>query len=152
MSGAVTIVPAVPSHVAAIVRALREADVREIRCLGVPVRRGVWLSYRLALLRRTALVDGEVAAMWGVGGTPLSRVGRPWMLTTPAVERAVFTFVRKYRSEVQEMLGLFPALENYVDASYEGAIRLLRLGGFTVHEATPMGAAGAPFCRFEARA
>jgi hypothetical protein len=153
MMPTVTIIPSTPEHVRLLGRSMREADAREITCLGLLPHRALWRSYRAALLRKTAFVDGEIAAMWGTGGCVLGRTGRPWLLTGPACEKVTpLTFARIYRREVEGMLKLFPILVNYVHAEYSGAMRLLRLTGFTLHEPEPIGPGGALFRKFEMRA
>lgn len=150
MHDRVAIVPATADHAWILGRGLRAADVREVGCLGQMPHAAVFWSYRRALIRKTALVDGEVAAMWGVVGAPLGMVGTPWLLTGPASERvSALTFARIYQAEALGMLRLFPKLENYVDASYTGAVRLLKLAGFTLDEPKPYGLTQSPFRRFE---
>jgi hypothetical protein len=148
----IEIIPAVADHVRALGISMRAADQAEIRGFGLVPHRTLWVSYRHSLMRRTALVDGEVAAMWGVTGAPLGRAGRPWLLTGPACDRvSPIRFARIYRDEAVSMLGLFPALENIVDSSYYGAVRMLCLAGFTVHDPVPMGVDGKCYSRFEMR-
>lgn len=143
---AIMITEATPRHVRLLGHRLRLADAREMTCLGLIPHRVLWHSYRLALLRKTALVDGDVAAMWGVAGSPLGLVGRPWLLTAPEAELvSSHAFVRIYRREVRQMLDLFPVLVGQVDATYREAVRLLDLSGFTVGPTTPFGPHGAMF-------
>lgn len=146
------IVASEPQHVNQLVARLRENDAREITCLGFNVRRIIWRSYRGALLRRSAFIDGEIAAMWGVGGSPLDPVGRPWLMTTGAIEKLPKTYLREARREAREMLACFPVLQNWVHAEYTSAVKFVRLMGFDVEEAKPFGPTGALFHRFEMRA
>lgn len=141
----VTILSAEPAHILALAALMRAADVAELEAAGLTAQRGAWRSYRRSMITRVALVDGEVAAAWGLGGAPLGTVGEPWLLTTPAVERAPVTFVREARCEVAAMLEMFPELRGRVDARYHRAIRLLELLGFAVGQARPFGAKGAMF-------
>lgn len=145
----VSIVPTLPSHIDRLGRSLRANDEREITCLGLNPHRMLWRSYRVALWRETVLIDGEVAAIGGVGGTALGIVGRPWMLTSPIAETiSPLSFVRIFKQEVAQMLQLFPVLTNYVHAEYQGAVRLLELAGFTLDEPVPFGSPGVLFRRF----
>lgn len=135
-----------------LARFLRGADAMEGSRCHADEKMAVRYSVHHSLMCRAALVDGDVAAMWGVGGVALGLVGMPWLLTTPVVEQiAVSRFIKIYREQVADMLKLFPVLENYVDAEYAKAIRVLRLCGFIVEEAKSYSWATAPFCRFEAR-
>jgi hypothetical protein len=140
--------PAREFHVRAVAKHLRIGDRLELERLGAsPVAIAVG-SWRLALFSSVALFDGKPVAVWGVGGSLLSDVGRPWLLTAEDCERGPLAFALVYRREVRRMLGFFPRLESFVDASYEGAVRLLEIVGFTLGPAEPLGPAGAPFRRF----
>lgn len=114
---------------------LREKDIREILAFGMQPRKTVFNCFRKSCYRKTALINGTVSAMWGVFGTPLSDFGQPWLLTTPLVESiSPLRFAKIYKKEVQVMSGMFPVLENYVDASYDEAVHMLRIAGFTLSD------------------
>jgi len=104
------------------------------------VKRSLWRGYRNSIMCQTAIVDGTVAAIWGMtvgfvdGLSMLGDVGRPWLLTSPAVERVPFAVVREAMAAVRRMLVVKPRLENYVLASYEKAVRVVRLVGFEIDE------------------
>ena len=113
------------AHVAALGDNLRGADRSEVESAGMTGQRALWRSWRAAYYSATALVDGEVAAIWGVGGSPVGRVGRPWLLTSPAVENARVAILRVGRAEVGKMLCIYPEMRGFVDSRYQGALRLL---------------------------
>ena len=135
-----SVVPATPEHVYDLAANLRPADEAEILGSGHGVKRSLWRGYRNSVLCETAIVDAKVAAMWGltVGFVPglslLGNTGRPWLLTSPLVEQVPFAVVREAKRAVMRMLAVKPLLENYVLASYEKAVRLVRLVGFTVDD------------------
>lgn len=145
------ITPTQRHHVAELGQNLRVADLSEVESVGMTGQRALWRSYRAAYYTATAIVDGEVAAVWGVGGSPLSRIGRPWLLTSPAVEKVRLAFVREARYEVGKMLTMFPEMRGFVDSRYKGALRLLQTLGFDLSEPMPFGPLGAPFCRYSIR-
>lgn len=148
----VHIVASVPEHVAMLKNNLREEDRQEILRFGITIERAVWRSYRRSYQARTAFVDGEIAAMWGCNGNFLG-TGRPWLLTTAAVKNiSPLTFIRIYQQEVEDMLGVFPVLANYVDASYNSAIRALEIIGFDIGEPEPIGFKNELYRKFEMRA
>lgn len=148
----VEIVDSLPSHVAQLKGNLRPEDIKEVLRLGVSVERALWRSYKESLIRKTALIDGRVAAMWGAKGGVMAKEGMVWLLTSPDVKKvSPLQFARIYQEQVYNMLKIFPILENYVDASYSSAIRLLEIIGFTVYEPEPVGKDGAMFCRFSIR-
>lgn len=141
----------VPSNIADVYRLadhLREGDRLEITGMGLEPKAAIRSSFQSAILRRTAFVDGEIAAMWGLGGVMLSDEGTPWLLTTSAVERVPVSFLKVARHELNEMLKLRMILQNVVLASYEQACRLLEVLGFALGEAEPMGPHGVLYRRF----
>lgn len=142
------IVPSNISHVHRLAAILRSDDRHEIEAAGVDPRRAIRDSYRNAMMRHTAIVDDEVAAMWGLGGAFISDVGQPWLLTSAAIERVPVAMVRVGREQVAAMLTLRPRLENHVAASYARACRFLVALGFTLDKPEPFGPRGELFHRF----
>jgi hypothetical protein len=147
-----TILAAKPEHCDLLAVNLRAADRKEVQAAGLSSYRAVRRAFRSGILSRTAFVDGDIAAMWGLGGNLLSEIGHPWLLTTPAVERVPFSFAREAKRAVGEMLLYRSVLFDYVDANYEQAIRFLKILGFTLGEPEPFGRRGQLFRRFELRA
>jgi len=127
---------------------LREGDHAEVIALGFDPRDAIRRSYRDAILRRTYLVDGEIAAMSGLCGAMLSDIGEPYLMTTAQAEKIPVSFLRHARSTVAEMLGHRSRLEGYVAASYHKACRLLEVLGFELREPSPLGPHGALFRRY----
>ena len=137
MSGSVTleIVETTKQHVYELIDNLRELDRAEIEGMGFSCERALWRSYKKGLFNKTALLNGKVLAIWGVGGTMLGEIGVPWLLTSNEYNKiSPMKFARIYRKEVAKMLELFPVLVNYVDASYNQAVRLLEISGFKLHD------------------
>lgn len=141
----------VPSDVGDVYRLashMRENDRLEATGLGADPVRLLRASYRSAILRRTAFVDGEIAAMWGLGGVMLSDEGAPWLITSHAIERIPLFFVKRAKQEVTEMLSLRSTLLNVVLASYAQACRFLELVGFTLDTPEPVGPHGVLYRKF----
>ena len=136
------------SDVYALAGNLRAGDRAEVDAFGVTPARAIRHSYRHAILRRTCLVDGEVAAMAGLCGAMLSDVGEPYLMTTPQIARIPVTFVKLARAIVQEMLAQRTRLQGMVAADYHGACRLLQLLGFTLGAPQPVGPRNVPFRSF----
>lgn len=145
----IEIVNSLPEHIWPLCANMRDADKAEVQKLGLSPRLAVRSSFRNSMMCRTVLVDGEVAAMYGVVGTPMGLVGRPWMLSAKASElKGALPFAFLYRQEIKNMLKMFPMLENWVDAAYTESVRLLQLVGFKLDDAEPLGANKAMFRRF----
>lgn len=142
------IVPSKIEDVYRIADNLREQDAAEITGFGLTPREALRTSYRHAILRKTAFVDGDIAAMWGLGGAMLSDAGTPWLMTTPAAERVPVTFLKVGRAELALMLQQRAFLSNVVLASYKRACRFLEVLGFVLDPPLAMGPNGLPFRRF----
>lgn len=142
------IVPAERVHIPLMVRHLRAQDLEEVTCLGLSPRRALRDSFKTSLFRRSAFVDGEIAAMWGVSGGIIDNFGVPWLLTTPAIERVPLAFIKEARREVFEIMETKQRIENYVLASYTRAIRFLMLMGFEIGEPARIGPDQTLFRRF----
>jgi len=145
------IVPAQLNHVSMLADKLRRGDKLELTSVGMSPNRALFKAFRGSIIRRTAFVDGDIACMFGVGGSVLSGVGYPWLLTSEAIERVPFSFVREGRREVAKMQAMFPLLENYVLASYVQACGFLLILGFDLGPPVEFGPKRALFRRFELR-
>lgn len=148
----VTVVATEDWHIAALVADMREADIDEVTAsVGGDLGRIVRASVDASVGPRTALIDGEVACIFGVAplGGMLGSTGAPWMLGTRLLDRHPGALMRHCRRYVAEMLALYPRLINFVDARNVRSIRWLKRLGFTFHPAAPYGVAGLPFHRFE---
>jgi hypothetical protein len=148
------IVPASVEHLHALASHLRAQDEAEILGLGVSVKKALWRAYRNSVLCKAALVDGEVAAVWGLclglrpGVNLLSDTGVPWLHTSYALERMPIAFIKEARREVAAMRAVRPRLENHVLTSYASAIRFIKMMGFTVDPPEFTGVKGILYCRF----
>lgn len=147
----IEIIPSVFSHAYDLSLTLREKDKQEIEAFGMNPRRTLFNCFRKSCYRKTGLINGNVAAMWGVFGTPLSSDGQPWLLTGTLVETiSPLRFAKIYRKEVHLMSQMFPVLENYVDSNYEEAIKMLKLASFEVTD--PVEINGNLFYKYSLRA
>lgn len=140
--------PSVAADVYEMAANLRRGDRAEIEGLGGEPRLALRRTYRNGILRKTYLVDGELAAMSGLCGPMLADIGQPYLVTTPAAERVPVTFVKAAREAVTEMLVHRLRLEGHVAADYTGACRLLELLGFTLGKPEPFGPTGVLFRTF----
>ena len=145
----IEVIDTIPAHLVDLEADLREDDACEILRFGNTKGKAIWRSFKNSIYAKTVLIDGKVAACWGLYGVVLGGVGTPWLLTTPLVESNYIPLVLLYREEVKKMLGMFDVLENFVDAGYARAIRLLKLIGFHVDDPMPLGPQNALFRRFE---
>ena len=141
----IEIVPARAEHAARLV--LRAGDAAEVAAYGLTKEQAIADSLARSLWAETYLIDGEVAAIAGLGlSSLLGGHGVPWLLTGPACERHKRRFVLESRRQVARMLGEAAPLINYVHADYARAVRWLEWLGFTLD--APVAIEGAPFRRF----
>lgn len=132
-----------------IAAGLRTADIDEIHASAghrdalAVLRTGADMSAMLWTIE----VDGEPAGLFGV--TPAGDFGVPWMLGTPALERAPKQLTKLGRRYVHLMSEKYATLLNYVDARSLKSVYWLARLGFTVSADTePYGVFGMPFHRF----
>ncbi len=141
----VAIVDAKPIHVGMIARRLRAEDCAEIRALYGDVRKAIRFCFHGSAYRKTAFVDGEIAAMWGCYGSFFAIEGKVWLVTSREVERVPMRFLREVRREVTQMLQSRQALLGHAAASYTKALRFMEMAGFTIGDTEPLGRNGEPY-------
>lgn len=130
-----------------LIKTIRPKDKLEAEALGMSAKTALYLTFKYGLIRRTALLDGKVIAMFGVTGTPLSLIGRPYFVSGEGIEKlSPIKIARIYKEQIEVMNSLFPVLENYVDANYPEAIKLLKIAGF---ELSPEKINGNDFYKFK---
>ncbi len=123
----ITIVDARPEHIRELGANQRKMDIEISDRLGIAPHRALWRLYKKSPISKTALVDGLVVAIFGVRGTFLGKKGNPWFIASPFVEDYPIKLGFRYRSEVKNMLKLFPILEDFVPVEDEKTIRLLEI-------------------------
>lgn len=126
----IVVVDAMAVHVRALGANQRERDVTMANRMGTPPHHLLWRVYKRSLMAKAVLVNGEIVAMFGVCGTFLSKTGQPWFVASPFVEDYPIKLAFRYRSEVKNMLKLFPILEDLVCVEDTKTIRLLEILGF----------------------
>lgn len=145
----INIIPATLSHVQELALTMNTEDRDEYESVGRTAHKVLWRSWKNSMFRSTALVDGEVAACWGVSGSMLGLVGVPWLCTgRKAREISPLVFSRIYRTEARKMFDAYPVLENWCDNRYVGAIRMLKIAGFSLDEPQEFGKLKRMFRRF----
>lgn len=126
------IVDAKLSHIRAIAPKLREGDRKEVEATGMAPRHLLHKLWASSFMRRAAIVDGEIAAVWGCGGALASAEGEAWLLTAPAIERIPVAFLKEMRANLREMLETKSTIVSSVLSSYTKSVRFMRIVGFTV--------------------
>lgn len=148
----VRMVQATLEHAVALAPSLREEDAAEILASsGHTPLEALTLSVQGSEEAYALLLDGEVAALWGVAALRRSILGPPvawsvWLLGGELLRRHRQTFVRLSREVVAVLRARYAVLFNFVDARYVGALRWAAWLGFEVGPPEAFGVAGLPFC------
>lgn len=144
------IVEATLEHARAMAPRVRPEDAAEFWAAGQRTPLQALEASVSASIRAWAwLVDGAPIFMCGVASANLiGDVGMPWAISAVEVGRNRKGFLRVSQNAFEQIVAMFPKLENRVDARYAASVRWLKWLGFTVHPAEPYGAAGLPFHRF----
>lgn len=149
----VEIRPAQESDGQTLANALRPADIAEARAGGFEPAEAVLASLRASSLAMTALVNGELACVFGVVPVSLlGGIGCPWLLGTKVLDRHSRILVRLAPKYIWLMRSRFPHLVNSVHAEHTESVRWLRRLGFTFSEPWLHPETGATFCTFEMKA
>lgn len=119
--------------------ALRPMDRAEIEGRGFKPRHVLSQLHRQSSMKRAALLDGQVAAVWGAYGPLMADECYPWLFTTPLVERHKLEFFRETLRQVNEMLLSRRRLSTYVLSSYVQSVRFFALMGFKTGEPVVLG-------------
>lgn len=147
------VVPATRELAELLAPTMRAEDAAEVLASGgfAPLE-ALFEGLSRSEVAQALLLEGEVAAIWGV--VPLPRrsllgpqAGIVWLLTGTAVERHQLAFLRLSRPAVAALLTRYALLTNCVDCRYAVALRWAAWLGFTLSPPAPFGAAGLPFQR-----
>lgn len=150
MTAELRIVQPTSAHVEQLAVTMRAADRLEVEALGFESpRQALIASLEASTLCATALINGEVAALFGVAEMPgshfVGRAAEAWLLTGAVVDRHPMTFWRASKVALPALITVFPRLINRVDARHLSALSYLRRLGAHVLPAVPHGVRGEPF-------
>lgn len=125
------ILPASPLHVGPLARRMGE-EAKLIESVGGKPRG--WLRWNMAQSDETwtAIVNGEVAAMWGVKGNELLCEGEVWAVFTDLARRYPLTIMRGAQAWIEKVMASRHALVSTVCGSDARARRFAQALGFDV--------------------
>lgn len=137
-------------HAEELARTMRPADARELWAIARrrPLE-GLLELIALSDVTIAGLVDGRVAALWGVIPpiTLLAPAAGVWLYTSTEVDKNPVAFMRYAKRLVPDLLRLYPRLETHLDPRYAVARRWVeRMGWATLWDGA-RAADGAPLVR-----
>ena len=148
----VKISPATADHALYVAANIRKADEKELWDISlIKPKEALLKSLEISDFISTGYINNEIVSMFGlVKISLLSNAGRPWMISTTALDNKKYwkDFHRMGKKVVLAMLTICPYLENYVEASNKRAVRWLDALGFNFEHPKPMGPLGKNFMRF----
>ena len=135
------IVPATQELINQLKGNLRKEDIEEVRAFtGQDADEALQESFDLSTKCWVGLLNGEPCFAGGVApASVLTVVGVPWMLGTDKLRKVGYTFIKKSKKLIQEMLEGFEVLENYVDTRNTLSRKWLTWCGFTLDEPEAIG-------------
>lgn len=125
-----TVVDTLPEHVRFLGQNLRDRDIAMAGIAQLEPHVALWRLYKRSIMCKTVFVGDEAVAIWGVMGTFLGRVGKPWLVCSPYVEDYPRKLAFRYRSELRNMLKRFLVLEDWVKVDDDKTLRLMEILGF----------------------
>lgn len=135
----INIVNTEPQHIRMMAGCMHQRIADTALRLGIAPHKALWRSYKESIICLTAFINGEIAAIWGIGGTLFGEIGHPWLVLSPEADDYPMRVAFIYKKELQKMAKMFPVLEDFVDESHEKAVRMLELMGFKMTERITVG-------------
>lgn len=126
------IVDCTTAHLRAIAPILRTHDRAEIEATEPRVRHVLHALWRSSFVSHAALVDGQIAAVWGFCGQFVEPEVEAWMFTAPAVERVPVVFAREVSAGIRAMLETRQSVISECMADYGAALKFFDLLGFEI--------------------
>lgn len=118
-------------HLKSLDQNIRPKDRLEALRLGFEPIQALIQCHKYAIVRKTILIGGEVAAVYGVTGNLFSNRNTIYLATSNIVTQIPhITFVRIYIAELEELMKVFDRLDCFVDSQYSEAIKLIEFVGF----------------------
>ena len=129
----------------------REIDRQEaLYQTGKPLEDALWRTYQMSNGGYAGRLDGELVCVWGVCAlAPLEGIGQPWLVATPALDRAAFPFLKQCWYYLNIMKTENDVLWNVVWNRNKAAIQWLTWMGFKMKKPRRVGPYREIFVPFE---
>lgn len=127
----IEVVDVSPLHIGPMIAAMEPSEVASTP----HPRRVLRAAVADSAYRRTALLDGRVAAMWGVTGPLAAATGHVWLLMSRAARAVpVKVILALVRDELAAVMATKTELVSFAPAADARALRFMRFLGFAVAE------------------
>ena len=148
----IKISPSTSDHACYVAANIRKADEKELwDSMLMKPKEALQKSLETSDFISTGYINNEIVGIFGLVRVSLiSNKGRPWMISTTALDNKKYwkDFQKIGKVVIVAMLQLFPYLENYVEASNDRSVKWLKVLGFQFDEPQRMGPLAKPFMRF----
>lgn len=117
-------------HIRPMSKRLRTAACITLGRFGENPRRGLHRAFIASNYCRTALIDGQPVAMWGVCGALMSNVASVWLVIAEDIVNLPLSIVREARAELAHVMGNYHELVTTVLPDDNAAVRFALYLGF----------------------
>ena len=128
------IVEAKPWHVGQLARNLRFEHRALLLVMGLDPHRELRAIYQSSLVRKACILNGKVAALWGITGTLASGAGFVWLAISNDAARLPIPLIRETRKQLAELMRGRTELITTILADDAAARRFAILLGFHVED------------------
>lgn len=124
------VVPASARHIKPLSRHLRAAACITLQGFGMEPRRALHRAFMASNYCRTAMIDNQPVAMWGVKGALLGDEALCWLVLSNAAARMPVSVVKEARAELARIMDSYREIAITVLPDDEAAIRFAVYLGF----------------------
>jgi hypothetical protein len=134
----IQIVDAKQWHCGQMVRHMRRAHMEAFVRVGLNSHRELRNAVAMSGFCRSLLLDGQLASMWGCGGSLLSPIGMVWVVfTEKAIQAHPVLLLKLTKAQLDEMMLTKDELVTIALEGDEAAIRFMAFLGFHVSHELP---------------
>ncbi len=130
MSQSYTVEPASVRHIRPMAKHIRAAAAITLQGFGFEPRVALHRAFVASRYCRTALMDGEPIAMWGVKGSMLDEVAFVWLVLSDGVTHMPVAVVKEAQAELAKIMESVDEVAITVLPDDEAAIRFAVYLGF----------------------
>lgn len=134
MSPKFEIIEARPHMCGQMSRLLRAEHRSAVAALGVDAHRELRSAFDQSAFRRAWLIDGRLAALGGVTGSPLNHYGQIWLALSSTALRYPKAIVQEARRQIDEIMATRHQIVTSIVSGDEAAKRFAIFLGFVPYD------------------